>query len=108
MLKLPVVISDILLKKSPLPSDESMVKKYFREYSFISKILMKNPATFKMLELIYTKEGIKGTIDQYVFSSISGQALRYRLSSVIINMKKIIKVEVKRNNRMKILNLGSS
>jgi len=107
LLQLPADISDILLKKFPLSSDKRMIKKYFNEHSFISKILMKNPATFKMLELIYTGKGIQGTIDQYAFSSLSSQALRNRLSSVVARVGTMIKRKINKKNRMKILNLGS-
>ena len=36
LFQLPADISGILFKKFPLPSDERMIKKYFREYSFIN------------------------------------------------------------------------
>lgn len=107
LLQLPADISNILLKKFPLPSDERMIKKYFRKHSFISKILMKNPATFKMLELIYTGKGIQGAIDQYAFGSLSSQALRNKLSSVVARVGTMIKIKINKKNRMKILNLGS-
>ena len=87
--------------------DKRVVKQYFSEHSFISKVLMENPATFKMLELIYTGKDIQGVIDQYSFSSQSSQALQNRLSSVVDRVGTMIKIKIDKKNRMKILNLGS-
>lgn len=107
LVQLPVYITDILLEKSQQPSDKEIVKKYFREHSFISKVLMKNPATFKMLELIYTGKDIQGAIDRYAFNSPSGQALQNRLSSVIDSARTIIKMKVNRGIKVKVVNFGS-
>lgn len=107
LLQLPPNIGDILLNESQQPLDKEIVKKYFREHSFTTEVLMKNPATFKMLELIYTGKDIQGAIDQYAFRSLSSQALRNRLSSVTDSVRTMIKMKVNKGNRMKVLNLGS-
>lgn len=107
LLELPHDISDILLNESQQPLDKEIVKKYFRERSFIAEVLMKNPATFKMLELIYTGKNIQGAIDQYAFSLLSSQALRNRLSSVIDSVRTMIKMKANKGIRIKVLNLGS-
>jgi hypothetical protein len=60
-----------------------------------------------MLDLIYTRKNIQGAIDQYAFSSPSDQVLRNRLSSVIDSVRAMIKIKVNKENRMKVLNLGS-
>ena len=107
LLQLPVHIEDILLEKFQCPSDKEIIKEYFRKHSFLSRVLTRNPATFKMLELIYTKESIRGLIDRYSFNSPSAQALRNRLSSVTNIARSIIKTKASKKNEMKVFNLGS-
>jgi len=82
--QLPEKISRILLNgflngKSLCPTKKKLIVDYFRDNSRISRELIKDPGTFKMLEIIYTKEGVCGVVDEYMSGSISGQALRNRL-----------------------------
>jgi len=107
LLQLPGYIKDILLEKFQLLEDKETVKEYFRRHSFLSKVLMKNPATFKMLELIYTGENIRGLIDRYSFNTPSAQALRNRLLSVTSIARRIIKAKANKKIEMKVFNLGS-
>ena len=107
LLQLPKDIRYILLKMSPSLMDKRVVKQYFSEHSFISKVLIENPATFKMLEVIYTGKDIRGAIDQYSCNSLSSQAIQNRLSSVVDRAGTMIKTKIEKQIRMKILNLGS-
>ena len=107
LLQLPVDIKDILLEKFQRLEDKEIVEKYFRKHSFLSEVLMKNPATFKMLELIYTGENIRGLIDRYSFNTPSAQALRNRLLSVTSIARRIIKAKANKKIEMKVFNLGS-
>jgi ubiquinone/menaquinone biosynthesis C-methylase UbiE len=109
--QLPEKISRILLNgflngKSLCPTKKKLIVDYFRDNSRISRELIKDPGTFKMLEIIYTKEGVCGVVDEYMSGSISGQALRNRLSVVILEVDKIIDAKEKKQ-KLEILNLGS-
>jgi hypothetical protein len=107
LLQLPIYIKDILLEKFQGPVDEKIVKQYFRKNSFLSRVLMKNPATFKMLELLYTGEDIEGSIDRYSFNTPSAQAMRNRLLSVTNIARSIIRERANKKIEMKVSNLGS-
>ena len=105
--QLPEDIGNALFKEFQQSSEKIAVVDYFRKSSFISKVLIKDPGTFKMLEVMYTGEMIQGVIDEYVFKSLNGQALRNRLSSVITEVGKIVQTRINRKTGMKILNMGS-
>jgi len=61
-----------------------------------------------MPEMMYTGEGIVGFTDRYVFESLSGRALKNRISSVSERVTEIIKGKIDTNNgKIKIANFGS-
>lgn len=68
---------------------------------------MKDPGTFKMLEIVYTGAEGEGVIDQYLLSSLSGEALRNRLEAVTGYIDRQIKKRVAQEGNIKIINLGS-
>lgn len=83
------------------------VIEYFKKTSILSRMLMKDPGTFKMLEVVYTGKNLKGETDEYLLSSLSTQALRNRLAAVISYLVPQIERIVARNGKIKIVNLGS-
>lgn len=85
-----------------LPLDEETID-YFSSSSTISEILIANPGSHEMLELIYTGQGIKGNIDEYFFNCLAGQALRNRLNEII---EHIISMLPDHKENINILNLG--
>lgn len=96
---LPTNISNYVLEKLENGYDETI--KYFEENSPISSILMADPGSHEMLELIYTGENIHGEIDNYFYNCLAGQALRNRLSCITNKLNTFCK-----DNFLNILNLG--
>ncbi len=80
----------------------------FRKRSIISQMLMNDPGTFKMLEIVYREEEIDGDIDRYLLESTSAQALRNRLSAVISYLEQIVRklVSEKATSPIRIANMG--
>jgi hypothetical protein len=105
--QLPPELSDALLEGFHQSLKKAAVVEHFRDFSFISNVLMRDPGTFEMLEVIYTGENLRGAIDEYFFESLSGQALRNRLLSIISQVGEIITVEVEKKGNIKVANLGS-
>ncbi len=103
------LLTGFLNGKSLGLSERKSIANYFRNHSFISRVLMKDPGTFEMLEVIYTGENVHGAIDNYLFNAVSSKALQNRLSSVIVKTGEIVqkKLADKENLNLKILNLGS-
>jgi len=90
-----------------LNKDKKYVTPYFRR-SFVSRILMENPASFEMLEMVYTGKGIEAEVDRYAINCLGARALRSRLRSVIVHLENIILEKIFQGNKnIKILNLGS-
>jgi len=85
--------------------ERKSLSKYFRKNSYISRVLMENPSTFRMLEAVYDNNvDQNNAIDIYLSNSLSGQALRDRLSAVTDIVRKMVAGD--RKNK-KIANLGS-
>lgn len=68
--------------------EKKILVRHFRENSYIPRVLMRDPRTFQMLEVVY-ENNVSGPIDEYMSNSVSGQALRNRLAAVIKNVGKI-------------------
>lgn len=83
-----------------------MLKKILKA-SFIPRVLMKDPGTYKMLEKIYLEKG-ENEIDKYFIESKSGQALRDRLNAVIqYGIKNIPQMQLQLEiDNFKIVNYG--
>ncbi|MFH0923186.1 MAG: methyltransferase domain-containing protein [Candidatus Falkowbacteria bacterium] len=80
-----------------------MLKDNFKS-GFIPRVLIKNPATFEMLERVYLKNG-ESELDNYFINSLSGQALRDRLDAVI-NHGVINILQLTAQDNFKIVNCG--
>ena len=105
--KLPEEIRYGLLEQLRQSPRRKSVLEYFRELSVISRLLMINPGTYKMLEMVYTGNGIEGFIDEYFVSSLAGQALKNRLEAVTSYVANQISKIVAQDGCIKIINLGS-
>lgn len=80
-----------------------LLKKIFNS-GFIPRVLIKNPATFEMLERVYLERG-ESELDWYFINSLSGKALRNRLQAVIeYGTENVPKIIAGRN--CKIVNYG--
>ena len=105
--KLPEEIRYGLLEQLRQSPRRKSVVEYFRELSKISRLLMVNPGTYKMLEIVYTGNGIEGFIDEYFVNSLAGRALKNRLEAVISHVVDQMHRIVAQNGHIKIVNLGS-
>lgn len=83
------------------------ITRHFKETSIISRMLMKDPGTFEMLEIVYTRKNLKEKVDKYLLGSLSTQALRDRLTSIVSYLVPQIEKIITRNGNIMIINLGS-
>lgn len=85
--------------------------RFFGSSSFISALLRAQPATYKMLELLYDDgTNLKRPIDQYLYTCPAGQALRHRLSVVVSHTVATVRSlcdGLNTDGTISVLNLGS-
>ena len=105
--QLPQRIQDDLLEKLRQYSTWEALIEHFKKSSVVSRMLMKDPGTFEMLEIVYTEQILDGVIDTYLLNSLSAQALRYRLKAVISYLVNQIGKMVSLNGDISIIDLGS-
>lgn len=108
--QLPPDISNSLQKSFQLHESREWhsVIQYFKDTSFISRVLMECPATFKMLEVIYTRDNLDSSVvDNYFYNSLSGCALRNRMRAVISWTTKQLRKLINQQRSVRVVNLGS-
>lgn len=105
--QLPKQVSEMLMNGLSRPTEQKAVIKHFQGSGNISRDLMENPGTFKMLEAIYTGKGLRDETDRYFFNSLSGQALRNRLLATTFHVGEIVKRKIGELGNIKVANLGS-
>lgn len=107
--QLPSEIDENSLRESYEVFGRENLIRLFKKQSIIAQLLMEDPGTFKMLEIVYTGKVLDDVIDRYLLNSLPAQALRNRLAAVIFYLDWQIRKMIENNERglIKIVNLGS-
>lgn len=96
-----------ILRECPISGRNiEILRNYFKKESLVLAILMNNPASFKMLEIIYGSSIPELPMDNFIYNSLSAQALRSRLNKVIEFCCNIIHDSIG-FGKFKIANFGS-
>ena len=104
--KLPPDVGSSLLAAFLKYSQGFRTLDFFKANSDLSRITAENPASFEMLEILYTPKPPEKPADRFFYESSGGQAVRARIQAVIANAGGII-VEMAKRGPVRVANLGS-